>query len=169
MCSDVFLFANTEMYHAEDIFFHGKHKFVVKVPGNNAAIDLAAHGMETYLFCESFKDEMLSVIQTLKSFIGGLGANGKIPLFKPQVPEYMIEANKEFLKWGLDWDLQKRPTNKVEIDESTIKSGDWFPVTRFDGLDPLIMYGTGSFVGHSVSALWFEDEEGKRELYIVES
>lgn len=39
---------------------------------------------------------------------------------------------------------------------------------RLDGLDPMIMYGTGSHVGHSVLALWFE-EDGKRELYIVES
>mmetsp|Transcript_4433 Transcript_4433/g.6538 ORF Transcript_4433/g.6538 Transcript_4433/m.6538 type:complete len:296 (-) Transcript_4433:154-1041(-) len=80
----------------------------------------------------------------------------------------MMEANKEFLKWAIDWDLEKRTTPKVEIDENLIHSGDWLPVTRFDGLDPMIMYGSGSHVGHSVMALWFEEEEG-RELYIIES
>ena len=94
--------------------------------------------------------------------------HGKIPLMKPAVPKYMMEANKEFLKWGIGWDLEKRPIQKVEIDESQIHSGDWLPITRFDGLDPMIMYGSGSHVGHSVMALWFE-EDGQRELYIVES
>jgi len=35
---------------------------------------------------------------------------------------------------------------------------------RLDGLDPMIMYGTGSRSGHSVMALRFDNE-----LYIVES
>ena len=35
---------------------------------------------------------------------------------------------------------------------------------RLDGLDPMIMYGTGSRVGHNVMALRFEGE-----LYVVES
>ena len=35
---------------------------------------------------------------------------------------------------------------------------------RLDGLDPMIMYGTGSRSGHSVMALRFDGE-----LYIVES
>jgi len=35
---------------------------------------------------------------------------------------------------------------------------------RLDGLDPIIMYGTGSHAGHSTMALRFEGE-----LYIVES
>jgi hypothetical protein len=35
---------------------------------------------------------------------------------------------------------------------------------RLDGLDPLIMYGTGGHVGHTVMALRIEGE-----LYIVES
>lgn len=43
-----------------------------------------------------------------------------------------------------------------------------FGIFRLDGLDPLIMIGTGSRMGHCVMALWFE-EKGKRELYIVES
>lgn len=167
-CSDVFLYANTEMYWVNDIFTHGHHSFRLSVPNKDSLEDLKVHGMETYLFCEPLKDEMLSVITTLKAFIGGLGKNGKIPLFEPGVPEYMLEANKEFLKWGINWDMQKRNIQKVTIDPSLISSGDWLPISRFDGLDPLIMYGTGSHVGHSVMALWFENF-GKRELYIVES
>ena len=35
---------------------------------------------------------------------------------------------------------------------------------RLDGLEPFIMFGTGSHIGHTVMALRFEGE-----LYIVES
>ena len=36
---------------------------------------------------------------------------------------------------------------------------------RLDGLDQIIMYGTGAYIGHNVMALRMEDDE----LYIVES
>jgi hypothetical protein len=52
----------------------------------------------------------------------------------------------------------------VEIDESLVKSGDYFAVMRLDGLDPMIMYGTGSHSGHSVVALRIDGQ-----LYITES
>jgi len=45
-----------------------------------------------------------------------------------------------------------------------IKSGDFFAVTRFDGLDQIIEWGAGTHAGHSVVALWIEGE-----LYITES
>lgn len=47
-----------------------------------------------------------------------------------------------------------------------IQSGDFLAILRLDGLDPIIMYGSGSHIGHSVMALRFWDDE---ELYIVES
>ena len=163
-CSDFFLFGNTEVYHVEDFRREGKHKIQLKVPTEVAKIDMFAHGLETYLFCESARDELLSVIQSLKSFVGGLGLHGKVPLFGPKVPEYMEKANLDFMKWALNLDFEERKTQKVDIDESLIQSGDYIAIMRLDGLDPMIMYGTGSHSGHSVMALRFDDE-----LYIVES
>lgn len=52
----------------------------------------------------------------------------------------------------------------IPLDENLINSGDYFAVMRLDGLDQIIMYGTGSHSGHSVMALRFDEE-----LYIVES
>lgn len=45
-----------------------------------------------------------------------------------------------------------------------INSGDFISILRLDGLDPLIMYGSGSHASHSVMALRMDGE-----LYIVES
>lgn len=68
----------------------------------------------------------------------------------------MEEANVEFLKWAINWEPIVRPIQKVEIDESLIQSGDYLAVMRLDGLDQIIMYGTGSYSGHSVVALRIE-------------
>jgi hypothetical protein len=76
----------------------------------------------------------------------------------------MENENVAFLSEVMNYNLIKRPVNKVEIDESQIKSGDFLAIMRLDGLDPIIMYGTGSHAGHSTMALWFDDG-----LYVIES
>jgi hypothetical protein len=60
--------------------------------------------------------------------------------------------------------MKKRATQKVEIDLSTVKSGDYFAIFRLDGLGALIMYGTGSHAGHTAMALEIDDV-----MYVVES
>jgi len=90
--------------------------------------------------------------------------HGKTPLFDPKVPAYMEAANINFMKWALNIELEERTTQKVLIPEENIQSGDYLAVMRLDGLDPMIMFGTGSRSGHSVMAMRFDGE-----LYIVES
>ena len=60
LCSDFFMFANTEMVHVEDFFFRGKHVLTFNVPGADAMNDMDLRGLETYLFCESLRDELVS-------------------------------------------------------------------------------------------------------------
>ena len=76
----------------------------------------------------------------------------------------MEKANVQWIKDTQNVTLVERTTQKVEIDPDTIQSGDFFGIMRLDGLDPMIMYGTGSRVGHNVMALRFDGE-----LYVVES
>lgn len=76
--------------------------------------------------CESLVDEVLSTLTTIKAFVGGGGLHGYTEFFQPKVPEYMELANKEFMRWALNWTLEERPVSKVEIDESEIQSGDNF-------------------------------------------
>jgi len=74
---------------------------------------LSSKGLVSFLLCESLQDEFLSVFTTMKAFIGGLGVNGRIPLFEPKVPPYMEKTNLEFLKWSMNMDLVERPIQKV--------------------------------------------------------
>lgn len=76
----------------------------------------------------------------------------------------MEKANVAFLHEAMGYELVPRTTRKVEIDPDLIQDGDFMAIMRLDGLDPIIMYGSGSHVGHSTMALRFDGE-----LYIVES
>jgi hypothetical protein len=163
-CSDFFIFGNSEILHVEDFFFRGTHKLTFNLPTHISGSDMSKLGLDTFLFCEDFRDETLSVFTTLKAFMGSLGLHGKIPLFQPEIPEYMIETNKEWLLWASDFNFEKRTTQKVSIDEDMIQSGDYLSIFRLDGIDPLIMYATGGHAGHTTMALRFDGE-----LYIVES
>jgi len=76
----------------------------------------------------------------------------------------MEEANIEFIQEAMGITLPERQIDVVDIDEKQIKSGDFFLILRLDGLDPMIMYGTGSIGSHCVMAMWYGPE-----LYILES
>jgi hypothetical protein len=108
-CSDSYLWGNTETLHFEEFALRGKHTLKFKANGQDAIDNLKNLGLETYLFCESLQHELLSVITSVKAFVGGLGMHGKIPLFGPHVPKYMEKANVEFMKWAVNYTLEERP------------------------------------------------------------
>ena len=68
------------------------------------------------------------------------------------------------MKWGMNFTPEIREIIKIEIDEKSIQSGDLFTIMRMDGIDQMIMFGTGSHSGLTAMALRFDGE-----LYIVES
>lgn len=66
--------------------------------------------------------------------------------------------NLAFLKDYAEIEMPPRmPPRKVQIDESLLHSGDMLGIVRLDGLDPLIMWGTGSRLGHTAIVLKGED------------
>jgi hypothetical protein len=110
----------------------------------------------------------MSIFQTAKLFIGGISSdpNAYFTFFSSHVPEYMEQANINFVEELANFKIKKRTTDKkvLEIDPKNIKSGDFIAIRRWDGVDPLIMWGTGSRIGHTCIAMW---EDG--ELYVYES
>lgn len=120
--------------------------------------------MQIYMFCDGYVDTFISIFKTMLAFVGGLTTDPNLPIIGSHVPEYMENENVIFLKESMNYDLVKRDVIEVEIDESLIQSGDFFAITRLDGLDPMIMYATGGHAGHSTMALRFDGE-----LYVIES
>eukprot|EP00349_Pseudokeronopsis_sp_Brazil_P012242 CAMPEP_0202978794 /NCGR_PEP_ID=MMETSP1396-20130829/85118_1 /ASSEMBLY_ACC=CAM_ASM_000872 /TAXON_ID= /ORGANISM="Pseudokeronopsis sp., Strain Brazil" /LENGTH=145 /DNA_ID=CAMNT_0049717923 /DNA_START=505 /DNA_END=939 /DNA_ORIENTATION=- len=124
------------------------------------------NGIRVYQFCGTIKHEIESIISTTTLFLGGLGtAENRYFRFKgSHIPEYMEFANIEFLNEALHIDMERREIENVYLDPSLISNGDLFLIMRLDGIDPIVMYGTGSYAAHCVVAMRFEDDE----LYMVE-
>ena len=71
----------------------------------------------------------------------------------------------EFLESSIGYEAEPRPIWDTDVvPEDFVRSGDAVLMTTFQGLNALVMYGTGSLVGHSGIAMWIGDQ-----LYVLES
>ena len=163
-CRDWFLFGTASLQHVESFMFSGKHTITFKNLTPDAKTEIADIGFRVYMFCDGYVDTFLSVYNFALQFLGGFGTDPNVPIWGSHVPEYMVQANLNFLNHTMGVQLEERTVQQVDIDESLINSGDFISILRLDGLDPIIMYGSGSHAGHSVMALRMDGE-----LYIVES
>jgi len=112
-------------------------------------------GIGVFRFCDKLINDLPDLLMTAELFLGGFGLNPNIPIFGSKPPMWMQEANVNFILEATGYQYEVRPNDViVDIDPTLIHSGDFFAVTRFDGLDQIIEYGTGSHSGHSVIALW---------------
>ena len=93
----------------------------------------------------------------MKAFVGSLSDHPLVPYVGSHVPPYMEKANIKFLHdaMGLTIEVRDEKYHKVNVSPALIQSGDYFLIMRLDGLDPLIMYGTGARGAHCVMALRF--------------
>ena len=164
MCKDWFFFATVNLYHFQTISSKGSHSVTFTNLSPDAKIDIMRNGIKVYMMCDGYVDTFISVLNTLLAFIGGISSDPTKPIAGSHVPPYMEKANVEFLHNTMNYNLVERETKEYDYDLSNIHSGDFFAVTRLDGIDPIIMYGSGSHTGHSVMALWIDGE-----LNIVES
>ena len=65
----------------------------------------------------------------------------------------MIEANKKILETYNNYTFIRREDDSIiDIDESMIHTGDFIGISRLDGVEPLIIIGTGSH-GYSLFVL----------------
>ena len=101
-------------------------------------------------FCQGIISSLKSLFYSLEAFIGGLGKdpNHLIPLFRPHIPKYQLNANLRMLDLYMNWKPEFRNDTVLNINEKEIKTGDFIAISRFDCLDNIIMIGTGSHIGH---------------------
>lgn len=164
LCYDTYLIATINHYHLEVFAFEGTHKIEFKSLNANDKVDIQAKGVRIFTFCDKLWDLVVDLLMTVKLFAGGFSTNPNIPIFGSHTPEYMEKANIEFLKEAIGYEMKPRPIYKTDFDINEIKTGDFIAITRLDGLDEIIMYGSGSRIGHSTVAYW---DNG--ELYVLES
>ena len=162
-CQDSYIISLSNFHKIQTNYFHGEHKITLKNLTDNDILDLHVNGVRLFAFCQGFFTSAHSLLMTLELYLGGFGKNpdSKVPILRPKVPEYMEKENVEFLSRYVNNKLNKREQYGeaiLDFDISEIKTGDFVAIYRLDGLDPLIMLGTGSHIGHSAVACWINGE-----------
>jgi len=148
VCEELYVFGTRSGGHFE--LLGGKATLVI--PWQNPGMASAAlqYGLGIFVFPYSLEYTAASIAKTAM-------------LFWDPNPNF-IELNQQFLAERMQWATQERPINHVNLTEDQIQNGDYLGIFRADGLDPMIMWGTGSHTGHTAVALWFPDG-----LHICES
>jgi hypothetical protein len=166
-CSELFIFHTSNHNFMQFIAFQGTHEIVLKRITQDDKDEIRVNGIKLYGFCTGLVNTIKSFFKTLKAFYGGLGVdpNAKNPKFRPSIPRDMEKANLRILElFNHDTPERRKNNTIVNIDKNLIKSGDFLLISRFDGIDQLIMIGAGGKSGHSAVCTWMNGE-----LYVVES
>ena len=156
-CHEYLMFANTEAWHMEVFYGTGTHVLTFNMPSLIEQEDVSNNGISVFMSCYGVVKETEAVLRMMEMLID---VNNK----DYEIPDYMANTVRQFLLESMDYDVPPSPVPFVDSDKSLVTSGDFFGVTRLDGLNPMIMYGTGSHIGHCTTALEFDDG-----LFIVES
>jgi len=112
--------------------------------------DVVLNGMQVFLVVEGLLDTVVSIAETWLELFSCLGDQSY--------------NNRLFLQEKMGFTYKERKQQVVTLNKSDIKSGMYLGVTRFDGLDPMIMWGTGGHTGHTAMTMWMDNE-----LYVMES
>lgn len=162
-CSDGYVITTGRTYHFAEVLTTGVHKVTFKNLSQFELDFIKFNGIQAFRFCDSMVNIIPDLVMTASLFIGGLGLNPNIPFFGSHVPMYMQELNVEFIKRanGYQWKKRNAPLFLKDYAAENFRSGDYLLITRFDGLDNIIHYGSGSHNGHSTMALWERSQDPK--------
>lgn len=163
-CTDSYFYSTLTNFHVDVFARRGTHKVNFKLTDDQMK-EFEAFGVSLFRVCDKSIHFIPDFFKSLWLFIGGLGLNPNIPFFGSKPTPFMEAQNVKFFQEAMNYTWQVRPKDVVvELDESLIQSGDFLAIIRFDGLDPIIGYGSGSHVGHCTMALRIDGE-----LYVAES
>ena len=165
-CSELFFFHTSNHNYFQFIAFQGEHDITLKYITQDDKDEIRVNGVKLYNFCESLMTTIQSLFKTLKAFLGGMGYDpeAKNPRYRPSIPRDMEKVNLRILELFNHYTPERRNNTIVNFDKKIIKSGDVILISRLDGIDPLIMIGSGGRAGHSCVCVWRDDE-----LYVIES
>jgi len=163
LCTDFYLVASLQTFHVLEVGEKGKTVLQIEGMSGEEAKQVAAAGWQVFCFSGGELATLESVYETVLLFTAQLGK---------KVGDAEALRNIQWLKdymSGTPGALgkhfgERRSTTDVEIKEELIGDGDLFCIVRFDGLDPIINWGTGGNCGHNVMALRLEGV-----LHIVEA
>jgi len=164
LCQDAYFYATVDNYHVTSLFYRGQHRYIFQNLTPAQFQEMTVRGLSIFRFCDHLMYILPDVVATALMFVGSLSANTTSPLGS-HPPFWMTDINLDFVKQTTGYVFEKRAENVlVDLDKTLIKSGDFIALTRFGGTPQIIQYGAGGPVGHSVMAIWHDEE-----LWFVES
>lgn len=164
-CKDAYTIGSTKNYHSIALGQPNKaHKWTLKKLKADNMQAIEHFGLRVFKTCDKFANILPDLVLTVGLFAGGFGLNPDIPIFGSKPTWWMETLNPLFIQQGTGYLWIKREDKFVDLDETEVGPGDFLIITRMDGLDQIIQWGTGSRSGHSVTLL-----EMDGELYAVES
>jgi hypothetical protein len=169
LCSDAFLLTTSfslSLPVEVSTLASTQHLSFAQWSGPEEAQDVALNGIHVALLPCGIAGSLTSLLNTVDLFFPlSLNASAEIgPL------------NTHFLSSRRVWSGPSGPGSPLvpygtvqDLDPSVLRSGDYLAILRFDGLDPLIAFGTSlGGTGHSAVLLW-KGSGAARELWVVES
>eukprot|EP00277_Geminigera_cryophila_P005811 CAMPEP_0179421784 /NCGR_PEP_ID=MMETSP0799-20121207/10012_1 /TAXON_ID=46947 /ORGANISM="Geminigera cryophila, Strain CCMP2564" /LENGTH=601 /DNA_ID=CAMNT_0021195737 /DNA_START=47 /DNA_END=1852 /DNA_ORIENTATION=- len=157
VCENIYLMATPYRIFMPQIeLFAGTHTVVWGMVQGDEWQDLSEIGVRVFSLNQSVRATIFDMFDTFQLF-RAFTSRG------PAVSLGVEERNVAFLSTFAHYYMKDKPV-LAHIDVDLLHSGDFIGVVRLDGLDPLIMWGTGSRVGHTAMIL---REDGV--VYVCES
>ncbi|KJE95080.1 hypothetical protein CAOG_05572 [Capsaspora owczarzaki ATCC 30864] len=156
-CEDYYFFATVTSWHGQIVKAAGVQVIEWEKFSPAELEDIGRNGFRVFRFLQNEVETLVDIYETLQLFLGALGLNtgGNS---STHVPTQTAENNLKFLHDYANLTMVPRTTIEVPLDPSEIESGDFIGIVRLDGLDPTIMWGSGSALGHTTVALWIDGE-----------
>ncbi|KAJ1482286.1 hypothetical protein T484DRAFT_2667504 [Baffinella frigidus] len=159
ICEDAYLLATPWRYLLLDEAISGSHVEKWGPMTSDEHEDLLLAGIRIFRFPHSIAESLVDMYDTARLFASGISGPAA-------VSQDLADRNRKFLQLYANIDMPPLPAKPATLDEALVKSGDFFGIVRLDGLDPLIMWGTGSHLGHTAIALRDPADDA---LYMCES
>ena len=166
VCTDFMAIHTSNLNSVKLITLPGTHKITFDKVIQDDLDEISLNGIKIFSLCTSVTNEIKSLVNTVKLFLGGLGTdpNHAIPIMRPSIPEEMEQANLRLLKFFNNYIPVRRENKIVNFDKNIIHTGDFVAISRMDGASPVIMIGSGGHIGHVAVCSWIDGE-----LYVLES
>lgn len=112
------------------------------------------HGINVLRSCDDISNWLSDIWMLVKVFVGGHGMNEHMPILGSKIWNYQLQANIDMIYELTGHKWERREQNKViHYPKDQINSGDMIAIVRFDGIDNMIHFGSGSYIGHTAIIL----------------
>ena len=131
-CSDTLIISNNFNYYIKNIIFEGYYN-IFSTNNNQEIADINFYGINIFIMEDNPLNLIYNILITINLFID------------TSISQYL---NLDFLEKKMG--IQTKNSILFDIPKKeNIKNGTTLGILRYDGIDPLIMYGTGSRIGHT--------------------